>query len=400
MYKSLKIGIALPALPGYSETFFRSKIRGLAAQGHEVVLFVGSGKTIKTDLPCRIKVQGSVNSLLLLNIIQVLWAFAQSWLRYPHITQKYITLEKQSGAGWGAILKRLYLNKHILSEQKLDWLHFGFATMALERENVANALKAKAAVSFRGYDISIYPLKHPGCYQLLWQKLDRVHTISDDLLQVAYQLGLPQSIPVQKITPAIDTNYFQRMTPPKPFPVNRDRPLQLLTVGRLHWKKGLEYTLQALAMLKDCGIEFRYTLIGEGKEYERLVFAAHQLGIGAQVHFAGRVPHEQVKSYYEQADIYLQYSIQEGFCNAVLEAQSIGLLCIVSDAEGLPENVLHEQSGWVVPKRQPQQLAQQIQQVLQMDEKSLNEIRQFAMQRVREEFNLEKQQREFLLFYG
>ncbi|MBK7870836.1 MAG: glycosyltransferase family 4 protein [Saprospiraceae bacterium] len=56
------------------------------------------------------------------------------------------------------------------------------------------------------------------------------------------------------------------------------------------------------------------------------------------------------QTYYEKADIYLQYSIQEGFCNAVLEAQAMGLLCIVSDAEGLPENILHGQTGWVVPK--------------------------------------------------
>lgn len=392
----MKIGLVLPALPGYSETFFRSKIRGLAAQGHEVVLFVGSGKTIKTDLPCRIKVQGSVNSLLLLNIIQVLWAFAQSWLRYPHITQKYIALEKQAGAGWGAILKRLYLNKHILSEQKLDWLHFGFATMALNREHVAKALGAKMAVSFRGYDVSRFPLRNQQVYQSVWSAVDKVHTISDALLAQGYKLGLPQDTPYQKITPAIDIAYFSRKINSK----NLAQPVQFLTVARLHWVKGLEYTLQALTILKDRGIEFRYTIIGEGTEYERLVFAAHQLGIRAQVHFAGRVPHEQIKSYYEQADIYLQYSIQEGFCNAVLEAQAMGLWCIVSDAEGLPENVLHEQSGWVVPKRQPQQLAQQIQQVLQMDEESLNEIRQFAMQRVREEFNLEKQQREFLLFYG
>lgn len=395
----MKIGLVLPALPGYSETFFRSKIKGLAAQGHEVVLFVGRGENVHTDLPCLVKVQTPVRSFQLLNGIQVLLAFTQSWLQYPLITRKFIILERQSGVGWATILKRLYLNRYILSECQLDWLHFGFATMALERENVAKALNAQIAASFRGYDISIYPLKHPGCYQLLWYKLDQIHTISDDLLQVAYRLSLPQSIPVQKITPAIDTNYFQRMTSPKPFLVNRDRPLQLLTVGRLHWKKGLEYALQALALLKAQGIDFKYTILGEGKEYERLVFAAHQLGIREQVHFAGKVSHEQVKSYYEQVDIYLQYSIQEGFCNAVLEAQAMGLLCIVSDAEGLPENVLHEKSGWVVPKRQPQQLAAQIQQVLQLDPVRLDEIRRFAIQRVQAEFNLEKQQREFLEFY-
>jgi colanic acid/amylovoran biosynthesis glycosyltransferase len=260
-------------------------------------------------------------------------------------------------------------------------------------------LKAKLATSFRGYDISIYPLKNPFCYKLLWQKLDKVHTISDDLLQVAYKLNLPPAIPVEKITPAIDAAYFQRMVPMVGLPVKGERPLAFLTIARLHWKKGLEYTLSALALLKEQNIDFQYTIIGEGEEYERLVFAAHQLGIGQQVHFVGKVPHSQIKTYYEKADIYLQYSIQEGFCNAVLEAQAMGLLCIVSDAEGLSENILHGQTGWVVPKRKPALLAQQIEAVLQMDAESLQQIRRQAIQRVQQEFNLEKQQQAFAKFY-
>ncbi len=121
--------------------------------------------------------------------------------------------------------------------------------------------------------------------------------------------------------------------------------------------------------------------------------------IREHVRFAGKVAHDQIKSYYEQADLYLQYSISEGFCNAVLEAQAMGLLCIVSDADGLPENVLHGETGWVVPKRKPELLAQCIREALHTSTERLLEIRQAAQRRVREEFNLEKQRREFWAFY-
>ena len=63
------------------------------------------------------------------------------------------------------------------------------------------------------------------------------------------------------------------------------------------------------------------------------------------------------KNYLEKSDIYLQYSIQEGFCNSVLEAQAMGLLSIVSDANGLTENIIHNYTGWVVPKMAPKLLA-------------------------------------------
>ena len=62
----------------------------------------------------------------------------------------------------------------------------------------------------------------------------------------------------------------------------------------------------------------------------------------------------------EWADIYIQPSIQEGFCNSVLEAQAMGLLVIVSDAEGLHENVINNVTGWVVKKRNPILLSEKL----------------------------------------
>jgi colanic acid/amylovoran biosynthesis glycosyltransferase len=118
------------------------------------------------------------------------------------------------------------------------------------------------------------------------------------------------------------------------------------------------------------------------------------------VNFVGSVPHQEIRGYYKEADIYLQYSIQEGFCNAVLEAQAMGLLSIVSDAEGLPENVLHGRTGWVVPKRSPGLLAKKIEHVLGTSDEKLNQIRENAMARVKKEFNLEKQSQKFHSFFN
>src|SRR5690606_16415229 len=93
---------------------------------------------------------------------------------------RYIKLERKEGTRWVLILKKIYLNAYIL-KQKLDWLHFGFATMALGSETVAKAIGAKMAVSFRGFDIAVYPIKNPGCYKTLWKYVDKLHAISDDL---------------------------------------------------------------------------------------------------------------------------------------------------------------------------------------------------------------------------
>ena len=99
------------------------------------------------------------------------------------------------------------------------------------------------------------------------------------------------------------------------------------------------------------------------------------------------------------ASIYLQYSDSEGFCNAVLEAQAMGLLCMVSDAEGLTENVIQEQTGIVVPKRQPKLFAQAIKNLLHLPEETKAFMRANAQKRVQNKFHLKKQQQEFLEFY-
>lgn len=387
----MKIGIVLSNTPGYSETFFRSKIKGLQKNGIEVSLFCQNKMEDFAICPAFESPEVTRNPFL-----QSWYIIKEFMLLLPYLSTviRFIKLERKEDTDWIPLFKKIYLNAHLL-KTKVDWLHFGFATMALGSETVGKTIGAKMAVSFRGFDIAVYPVKYPNCYDVLWKYVDKVHIISDDLLVLAKKYGLPENVPVVKITPAVDVEMFKSV--PQNFS-QKDKSI-FMTTGRLHWKKGLVTTMEALVILKAQGFDFIYKIVGEGGEYERVAFAAYQLGLKENVQFLGRLPHTQVKKELENADIYLQYSIQEGFCNAVLEAQALGKLCIVSNAEGLSENVLHEQTGWVVPKNAPHLLAEQIQKVLLMDEVAKTTISQNAMERVRLEFYVEKQQREFLEFY-
>ncbi|MBT8287836.1 MAG: glycosyltransferase family 4 protein, partial [Bacteroidia bacterium] len=287
----------------------------------------------------------------------------------------------------------VYFNAPIF-KQRLNWLHFGFGTLGIGRENLAQSINSKMAVSFRGFDIGVYPVRHPHCYELLWKRVNKVHVISDDLAELIRKEGFKDQAPVVKITPAIDTSFF------KASGFNEiKQPLKITTVARLHWKKGLDYTLKALAALRDKGIKFQYSIIGSGIEYEHLKFSSVQLGLDEEVIFHGELPHEELKKIMSDSMLYLQYSVQEGFCNAVLEAQAMGLLCIVSDAEGLSENVQHAKTGWVVPKRQPDKLTEQIIEVLNTAVEMQKSISYNASKRVVKEFDIRDQTEAFIRFY-
>ena len=391
--KSLRIGLVLPAVPGYSETFFRSKIKGLQEHGHEVILFVRN-RDRKADIDCRVVVAPQLSGNPIRRLIRTLGAIAQVKIKAFGPTLRFWRLERRSGSSLLQSTRRLAINAHILPF-RLDWIHFGFATMAVDAELVGKAIGARTAVSFRGYDINLFPLKNLGVYDRLWKNVDKVHSISKDLYHKAIELGLSAEVPHSIITPAIDLKGF----PYRPRELFKDGKIRLLTVSRLHWIKGLEDVIRSVGLLKDRGVDVNLTLVGEGSEFERLTLAAHQEGVRSQVEFCGRVDHDKIPDLLESHDIFIQYSFEEGFCNAVLEAQGSGILTVASDGGGLKENVLDNETGWIVPKRDPEALAEKIASLVEKNPEDLLRITDIARKRVERDFSLEKQQREFVSFY-
>jgi glycosyltransferase involved in cell wall biosynthesis len=393
----MKIGLILFSSPGYSETFFRNKIVFLKQEGFTVKLFVDSSER-KFDL-CKVVEGFSNQGSKQHRLTKLLILLSRCFLHQKKLCQLW-RLNKRDGFGFKQNLLSLISSAHILGHS-LDWLHFGFATTAINRENLARVIGAKMAVSIRGYDINVYPLNHAKVYSLLWNRINKLHYIGDGLLKRAIELGFDSNIPFKKITPAIDSELFTNSKINNRFKESERYNLKInfLTVARLNWIKGLDYTLVALKIIKDEGVLFEYKIIGDGPEFENLVFARHQLGLQKEVVFLGKLEPKEIKERLSEADVYLQYSIQEGFCNSLLEAQAMGCVCVVSDAEGLSENVLDKNTGFVVEKRNPKLLAEAILKVLSIPENDKQRIRNQAMERVSKEFNLEVQKQQFIEFY-
>ncbi len=388
----MKIGLVLNRVPSLSEQFLISKIKGLKKQGHQVTLFAHQYHNFSI---CEVVDMPRISKNYFLQIIKMLIRYIIIMIKSPIVAKKFLNFEKIDGISLRHRWENLYLNNKILNK-KLDWLHFCFATTALRKENIAKSIQAKMSTSFRGYDINIYPLKNPNCYSLLWKKVDKVHSISHALLERAKLYGLNDSVKQQVIYPAIDTKRFSNKK--KYCDFNSNKPIEILTVARLHWIKGLEYTVEALAKLDS--IDFNYTIVGSGIEYERLILVINQSNLKSKVKLVGHVLHEDILPYYEKADLYIQYSVEEGFCNAVLEAQSMGILTVVSDAAGLDENIIHNNTGWIVPKRQPELLAKEIKNILSMDNKKLNQIRLNGLEKVENKFDLDSQEKHFSKFFN
>ncbi|WP_138434674.1 glycosyltransferase family 4 protein [Winogradskyella algicola] len=392
----MRIGLVIPTTPKYSETFFNSKIKGLLENGFEVIIFT---QTIASDFNlCKTvkspRVSGS-RFLVALNMIKVGFKL----LFHLNNVIKYYKLLKSSGFALTTIFKRMYLNSHILSHS-VDWLHFGFATQAIGSEYVAKAIGAKMAVSFRGFDINVYPLKYENCYLDVWKNVDKVHSISQYLVEQAYGLGLKKVIPFSIITPAVDDQIFKTITS-KQNSVGQNQ-LTICSVARLNWIKDLTTALETIQLLKKTYPNLQYHIIGDGdiKERERYLFLVNQLGLEDNVVFHRKLSHNDTLELVGKSDIYLQTSLNEGFCNAVLEAQALGRLCVASDVGGLKENIIDGKTGWLVRSQQPNVFANKIIEVVQLPEAKKIAVSNNAVSRVQKNFTLSYQNFKFLQFYN
>lgn len=102
-------------------------------------------------------------------------------------------------------------------------------------------------------------------------------------------------------------------------------------VGRFHYAKNHEYLLQIFAALVKKGDrEYVLLLLGEGEGMEGAKHLAKELGIESKVLFTGN--QACVYDYYQAMDYFVYPSRYEGLPGTVVEAQTAGLQCLISDS--------------------------------------------------------------------
>ena len=131
----------------------------------------------------------------------------------------------------------------------------------------------------------------------------------------------------------------------------------------------IEGYAQLLCRLRSSGVvrfEMELRLVGGGDQTPELKALADRLGIGEQVNFVGRVPHTQVPQELAKLDIYVALSRldSESFGVAIIEAGAAGRPVVVSDAGGLPEVTLDGETGFVVPRENPEAAARALESLI------------------------------------
>ncbi|MDW7771569.1 MAG: glycosyltransferase family 4 protein [Desulfobulbaceae bacterium] len=172
--------------------------------------------------------------------------------------------------------------------------------------------------------------------------------------------------PIYCVYHGIDLQLFKENTEsrqPRP-------PFRILTVARLTAKKGIPTILQALSILRDRGIDFQYTLIGDGEDRDTLLEMIGGLGLKEHCRWKGTLTHDQVLHEFRQADVFVlgceiaPNGDRDGIPNVLVESLAMGLPAAGTTVSALPEILLHGETGLITQPGNPVAMAENILRLL------------------------------------
>jgi FkbM family methyltransferase len=136
-------------------------------------------------------------------------------------------------------------------------------------------------------------------------------------------------------------------------------------VGRLHTaQKGQDVLIRAMRTLRVRYGDAFLLLVGDGPDRARCEALVHQLGLDAAVHFAGS--REDIPDVLAALDLVIIPSVcDDGLPLVAIEACAAGRPVVAFDSGGLPEVVMHGETGIIVPKGSIDGLAEAIIRILE-----------------------------------
>ena len=147
----------------------------------------------------------------------------------------------------------------------------------------------------------------------------------------------------------------------------------ILFVGRIDPIKGLEILVQAVSLIASKKDVFLYIVGGadeENKYLSSIKSLVEETGLGEKVVFTGPVAHDELRTYYNAADVFVLPSHYESLGFVAIEAMACGTPVVASRVGGIPSIVDHGSTGYLIPWRCPEAFAGQIEVLLQNEDLS------------------------------
>lgn len=386
-----KIVIFIPEFPVLTETFIQRDIVKLIERGNLDVdvlyLKKGSGKLDGVLKPHSHRIR--LNFIDLLFSLKYLFIKSDEIKRIDHILKGDLTRTP---------LKRKYLMFKALGYANMirtyhpDELHIhfysDFSTIGMF---VAILLGIPFSINAHARDVFEYPHlpKSKGnlakfvtvCNKAAYERCMEISGVGEDKIKLVHH--------------GIDPD---KVFPPDVTATKTDVPMIFMGGTRLTEKKGIEYMLQASKILKDRGFKHRVDIVGVGSRYELMKRRVKKLGLEEIffIHSEGKgMPFKELAKYYLAADLFVLPLVTsrsgdaDGIPNVIIEAALAKLPIITTDAGSVSELVVDDETGEVVPQRDPEALATAVERLI-VDDDRKKRLGEAVYQKAREMFDQDK----------
>ncbi|MGI8588345.1 MAG: glycosyltransferase [Chloroflexia bacterium] len=429
----MRIAVFVAAFPLVSEVFILRQVTGLIDLGHKVDIYAKEradasvpmhpevreygllARTTYVEMPTEARyelpawpvtertwVPGAEKPVWnAARLLRALPVFARCALASPHMTRQ--ALDPSEYGYQARSLSSLYRLSMLLPRRRsrYDLLHAHFGPTANSFRFARALLKAPLVVSFHGYDFSAWPrAEGAGVYARLFGTADAVTVNSEHTRARLAELGCPPG-KLHKLPVGVDLEAFPfRERAPEP-----GEPVRVLTVGRLVEKKGLEYSILAVAAIRQTQSALHYDIVGDGPLRPQLEKLVRELGLQDVVTLHGALDGDTVRRMMANAQIFVLASVtaadgdEEGQGLVLQEAQASGLPVLATEHDGFAESIIPGRSGFLVPERDVEGLAERLAWLLERPE-LWPQMGRAGREHVEERYDIHKLNRQLEALYA
>ncbi|MUL35821.1 glycosyltransferase [Gloeocapsopsis dulcis] len=405
----MRIAFVVGIFPLLSETFVLNQITGLIDRGHEVDIYALRHPPSNRKMHPHVEKYNLLRRTYYVPVIPENFFWRQlkgfalllaNFHKAPLICLRSLNFFKY---GREAIsLKILYNAIPTLEKKPYDIVHCQFACYALEVLTLheIGALQGKLVTSFRGWDISRYVKQYGDrVYDQLLATGDLFLPVCDFFRSWLIKRGYDGRKIVTHRS-GIDCSKFYFTPRYLPY----DGSIQIVTVGRLVEKKGIEYSIEAVAKLSKIYQKIHYYIIGDGELKEYFQQRIQDLGVSHIVKLLGRKNQQEIIEILNSSHIFVASSVtakdgnQEGIPNTLKEAMAMGLPVVATEHSGIPELIEDGISGFLVSERDAGAIADKLQYLVEHPETWL-EIAIAARRSIEDQYEIQKLNDELVEIY-
>ena len=376
----MKIAFVVTGFPSLTQTFVLNQVTGLLKRGHDVHIYTEKGSIQQLahsdvheyNLLSRVFYYGNGHKTMpkgrMRRLSNALRLIKKHYPNHVLPLVKSLNVVKYGRKAWS--LSLLYTIHFFLENKSYEYdivhCHFGQSGVLGGLLKDVGAVKGRVLTTFYGFDISRYVrCKGSSVYKLLLSRNDVVLGLSEVMKEQILQLPhRKNSVYVHRLGIDLDRFPFRERAR------QQGSKVQLITIGRLVEKKGIEYGILAVRKILPSHQELEYRIVGYGPLRDELQQMITSLGLDGHVYLLGEKHQSEIVELLEDADILLAPSVtaddgdQEGTPTVLIEASARGLPVLSTHHAGIAEVVQDGKTGFLVPERDVEALAERLMYLL------------------------------------